>query len=466
MIWLGLIIILSVSCANAATNYILRSASGTASGADWVNAFTNLPATLTRGDVYLIGDGDDYGSYNFNDAVSGTSYIRLQKATAAVHGTDTGWDNGHGDGQAVFRQIQIDRAYHIIDGSTGTSNSVRGIKIDHDSTVSGFGGIYMTSTFTDSGEKRQIHLLNLELTQPAGDKHGDSSFYLYMNDTNGSWSDPILVVSNCWSHDIGGLNYKHNVGGWFLMVNNYFETCCGLDSAGHKELAKWDSTNSHARIYGNVFKDWQGFSVTGGLVIGGEATVGYFRDWQIYNNLFVWTDRTSPGGTNIWSGGSRAVGGLDSAVTDHDDVHVWNNTFVNITDSTAANIFQNGTWTGSYTASNNLFVACPGLNTINTSTKGSNAVFQCTNYTPGTHEFTLASDPLTDSGNGEAHLSSDPGIGMDLSDFFATDFEGSERPPWTLGAFAFSSGFIPTIVTNTARAGNVGFLGLRLGEAP
>lgn len=424
---------------NAATNYIRRDATGSGTGTDWINAFTNIPGTLTRGDVYLIADGADYGSYNFNDPVSGSQYIRLQKATAAAHGTDVGWDDSYGDGQAVFRQIQIDRAYFIIDGATGTSNQARGIKIEHDSSVAGFGGIHTTLTFTDAGEKHHIHLLNLELTQPESDKHGDASIYLYSADTNGSWADPLIVISNCYSHDIGGLNFKHNMGGWTVLVDNYFETCCGLDTSSHKELAKWDSTNSHYRITGNVFKDWQGFSVTGGLVIGGEGTDGTMFDWQIWNNLFVWTPRTNSG-VNIWSGGSRAIGGLDSSDTDHDDIHVWNNTFVNISDSTAANIFQNGTWSGVNTASNNLFVRCAGLNNINTSYKGSNAFHQCTSYTPGTHEFTLASDPLTDSANGAAYLSTDPGIGMDLSDFFSDDILRAARPPWTLGAFAFSSG--------------------------
>jgi parallel beta-helix repeat protein len=58
--------------------YVRAGAIGNGTGSDWTNAITQLPATLTRGYTYYIADGS-YGSYTFDDAVSGTQVITLKK---------------------------------------------------------------------------------------------------------------------------------------------------------------------------------------------------------------------------------------------------------------------------------------------------------------------------------------------------------------------------------------------------
>src|SRR3989304_6190299 len=110
--------VLSTS-AYAASHYIRAGASGANNGSDWTNAWTVLPSTLTRGDTYYIADGS-YGGYVFDDADSGSTWIYIKKATASVHGTETGWDSSYGDGQAVFTaQIEFKTNYLEIDGVTG-----------------------------------------------------------------------------------------------------------------------------------------------------------------------------------------------------------------------------------------------------------------------------------------------------------------------------------------------------------
>ena len=56
----------------AATHYIRQSGGG-GGGTTWTNAYNGIPATLTRGDTYVIAGGS-YGSYIFDD--SGTSTIK------------------------------------------------------------------------------------------------------------------------------------------------------------------------------------------------------------------------------------------------------------------------------------------------------------------------------------------------------------------------------------------------------
>jgi hypothetical protein len=122
--------------------YVRAGATGTGTGADWTNAYTTLPAVLSRGTTgatYYIADGN-YEGYLFNSTsalADGTKIITIKKATVADHGTDTGWDNGYGDGQAVFQYsdygtvamagyklstFRILTSYITIDGAVGSGS--------------------------------------------------------------------------------------------------------------------------------------------------------------------------------------------------------------------------------------------------------------------------------------------------------------------------------------------------------
>jgi hypothetical protein len=78
LVWISV----SVGEASAANWYVREGAIGSGSGTDWTDAYTSLPPTLNRGDIYYIGDGT-YGGYTFDDSESGTTYITIKKATAS-----------------------------------------------------------------------------------------------------------------------------------------------------------------------------------------------------------------------------------------------------------------------------------------------------------------------------------------------------------------------------------------------
>ena len=40
-----------------ANRYVREAAAGANDGTDWTNAYTTLPASLTRGDTYYVADG-------------------------------------------------------------------------------------------------------------------------------------------------------------------------------------------------------------------------------------------------------------------------------------------------------------------------------------------------------------------------------------------------------------------------
>ena len=106
-----------------ANHYIRSGATGSQSGADWANAcsgFTGSCAvsSLVRGDTYDVADGS-YGSYTLTRGANGTSVITIKKATVQDHGTDTGWVDTFGDGQATFGPLAFTTSYWMFDGQTG-----------------------------------------------------------------------------------------------------------------------------------------------------------------------------------------------------------------------------------------------------------------------------------------------------------------------------------------------------------
>lgn len=107
--FLALVFILSASEAFAATVYVREAAAGTGSGADWTNARTTMP-TLVRGDTIYIADGN-YAGLTVSTAASGTTTIVFRKATAADHGTETGWDATYGDGTATVASLLVEAKY-------------------------------------------------------------------------------------------------------------------------------------------------------------------------------------------------------------------------------------------------------------------------------------------------------------------------------------------------------------------
>jgi hypothetical protein len=90
----------ATGCDGNGNCYVRAAAGGSGSGADWTNAYNDLPAHLTRGVVYYVAAGT-YAKHVFNDADSGTTPITIQAPTLGNHGTSTGWSDSY-VGQAIW----------------------------------------------------------------------------------------------------------------------------------------------------------------------------------------------------------------------------------------------------------------------------------------------------------------------------------------------------------------------------
>ena len=87
---LALSLFTAAQTAIAANYYVRAGATGANNGADWANAYTSLPGTLTRGSTYYVADGS-YSGYTFDDDASGTSTITTPLRWATRRASMKSW---------------------------------------------------------------------------------------------------------------------------------------------------------------------------------------------------------------------------------------------------------------------------------------------------------------------------------------------------------------------------------------
>lgn len=106
-------------------HYVLAGAAAGGDGSDWSTAWSELPDTLDRGHVYIVGAGD-YPSYTFDDADAGGETITVWRATSSAHGTDTGWDDAYAAGAARFGPLVFANGGYVFDGARSAGFGARG----------------------------------------------------------------------------------------------------------------------------------------------------------------------------------------------------------------------------------------------------------------------------------------------------------------------------------------------------
>jgi len=291
--------------ATAVYKYVRDGATGSADGSDWTNAYDDLPSSLTRGTTYLVADGT-YAGQTYGDANSGTTLITVRKATTAAHGTETGWDNAYGDGQANIGALYFNSDYYVFDGVVGggpTSwESGHGLKISNsgyhvihfdgvrhdvsfshceiqsatgnpeDQCVYGIDGIYnITVSYCYMHHPRITHFttraahdITVEYSKMA--KNGGGGPLSHREAWSASTDDDI-TIRYCWFEDISNTSF-------IALVN-------GVGTA-----SRW-------KIYGNLFNhtgNWVDDCTISPAVISlkyEDPTFIQGEDWVIVNNIFA-----------------------------------------------------------------------------------------------------------------------------------------------------------------------------------
>ena len=415
LITIGFTFLFFSSSASAANRYIRAGATGSQSGTDWNNAYTDLPTTLVRGDTYYIADGN-YGSWTLDDNASGTTYIYIKKATAADHGTDVGWNSSYGVGQAVLRPIRFARppsgngGYYDINGYSPTAPGNYGIKVSNgsvNSTLIDYG-------VSDTGNHPRCNYRYLELAGPfgAGDFHGGTAppwaYGMYLHGNSSAFDTSYTLVSHCYIHGVS-TPFQDNKGNNYMTVEysdlSDVREVGGIDHGNIYWVGSSFGTFRYNRIYNyNMEGLYFGFSTV---------------DWSIYGNIFY--------------GGVYYARGIEFRQT-QTGTKIYNNTFVNLPLSAVRVMSDAGAVSG-VEIKNNIFINA-GISLEN----GGVGVTTANNLTLTT---TGGFVNYNTSGSADLHLKAATTPGVTLPSPYDKDADGNTRGAdgvWDIGAYEFRSG--------------------------
>ena len=445
--------------ASAADHYVRQGATGANNGSDWTNAWTSIPATLTRGDTYYIADGS-YGRYTFNAPQSATSVIMIRKATTASHGTDTGWDSTYGDGQAIFTGWSFTTGYWNVDGVTGSGTSGYGIVV-HPPTVA--------HVITIDGSMSNIHFSNIE-----ANVWPDGTDWNSIPDSGGSFSQIVKATTGTTIAITFNNVYFHHVFGCMFQVTNAVDWIVENSRLyKNKSTPAWhaaticDQGSNHYIFRNNFIKDNAGSAIWDLIQAGGNNDNSH-----IYNNV-VWHS-----GESDWNeAGLAAIVGVwndSSNSRSATNWRIYNNTFVNLKGVPAliftagsGNIVQNNLW-----YCNRTDTSYTNYVYINNAAGDYNAYMACALTgaqagSLGAHDYTggvtwgtncpytvLGTTPFVNWQNGDFHLTSTAPVinkGTALGSLYNMDISGIIRPqgPATdIGAYEYSIVLFPMPPTN------------------
>lgn len=411
--------------AEAANRYVRAGASGSADGSDWTNAYAKLPTTLTRGDTYYVADGN-YPGQQFTAATSGTSVITIKKATIADHGTDTGWQNAYGDGQATFSgMLDFRTSYWIIDGVTGGGvvnnwNQNFGFKIIETNDSNAVIRIGYTSTANNI----TIRHVDMQGKGSVGLQGGS-----YGNDGLAVYGASNVTLSYFWMHGIGRCPFFISPRN-LIVEHGWVQSFYGSSDV-HSEVASiWSFAGNigDTTFRYNLFTDIQS---TGGLMWDSSRNASAVL--AIYGNVFY----HAPGAS--WSAANGLIGGWTCCPALN--IRVYNNTFIDTgSGGQALSSFPPATTTNE--AKNNLFYSVRNVGGGSAWTSVTHNHFLSSN-TLGTNTSTGSGNPFVDAPNLNFSLMVATPAGTTLPAPYNTDMYGTVRGAdgvWDRGAVEYETG--------------------------
>jgi hypothetical protein len=454
-----------------ACHAVTPSGSGSQTGSNWSNAYAGLPATLIRGDIYYLADGN-YPAYNFNTADSGTTTIEIRKAQSYDFGSTgcgtsigAGWSTSTmGSAQAIFSSGShawlSSKDYLIVNGNgrstTAPCGEGPGSTVASKPATPSDCGISFVGTgtatnvisfFPNPGVATNQTFKYFELmgsgTNDSGGM-GDLEIFGFNGSTN-------TVIQYAYMHNSGCV-YIQDLGSNTTVDHTYFwGTEVNGGSACHGQAEYEVGGNNNGVRSNNVYRD-----ITG-TAVWTFGTSGTNNNWVFYNNVvFFSSPQLSFGGLT-----DGALACINSNTCTN---FVYNqNTTVNCLSAGVFGPSQCGLGFGDSTAGssvtieNNLYYSNPGsiaLTTNNTTVVSDyNSFLNSPNFGSGAHDVRVASgspNPFTNWPGSNFSLASDNADWnnrLALSAPYTTSASGS---PFTTdrGAFQFGAASTPNPPTN------------------
>jgi len=393
---------------------------------DWSvasNVYDQLSSAVSvaaRGDEIFVANGAYSGGITFNIAASGTTRIKVCKATpstvgscATAHGTDTGWSNTYSAGQAVFSSssnvFTVEMTYLTIDGVTGSGTSGHGIKLSTTGTLGNTGGTI--ASFGSAPNFLFLRHLELEAPAPNGNLANFNVNSQVWPGANGQ------VIAYCYVH--GGL-----VGILVTGSNEIIEYSVLQNNGGQQHSEMIDAANvQNLTIRYNVLENLvspDGTTYIEPQVNGGTVPNGIY----IYGNVFKAT-RADEGTQNP---------SMFSSTSNEQvlNVFIYNNTIYGLHGQVGG--FEDS--------------GIRGDNALSTITVRNN-IWQANTYAPGFQAVQVQDHNILNTGGvsfvntatGNFHLTSATTAGVALPAPYNLDPDGNVRGAdgtWDVGAYEFT----------------------------
>jgi len=308
--------------------YINPVATGTNNGADWTNAYKELPRLLKRGYTYYIADGE-YPVPSIRTIDDGNDLIILKKATITQHGTSVGWKDIYGDNRAIFDNFSISASHVVIDGVQEYGFEIYG----RGAATSNYALMKIEAEVDD------LTFRHIDLHRISKDYKG-SGFSL----TRGGNDD--ITVTDCYIHDLFGVHF-YFIGSKNVLIDHTI-------MARNKCTAEWHSESVQARGVTNMvvsnchFEDIEG---TATIISGSMES----SNWEVFGNVFYNTPGFGSG-----SGHGTVADNMNGSIH---HVRVFNNTFVNVNSKCGVRFWKS---VGNTEAFNNLYYNCRGVGYLGT----------------------------------------------------------------------------------------------------
>ncbi len=421
----------------AASLCVGPQATGNGTGSDWNNLKSWGSAPIAGDTWYLVDGTYDAKVISLSGTTSAQPFV-VRKATAGSHGgISTGWQDGLGDGQAIFTgSVRISSSWVTFDGVRG---SLSKNPSDYGFTFASGWVSYPIEVYNLSSAISDITISHTSATAPsaAQEKH-------FFRTNNTTKAIDRVTVSHCYGS--GWENFQWATAptgtrmvGWTTEFNMI------LNGWGSADFHGEDINNNYANhvdwtIRYNWFEGRQGAGATGIIVVLNGAAGPYW----IYGNIF-----------KDMRYGLAAMAGVHFNLSGG----IYNNTFVNV-----QNNYNNAALTGgdggcSANFQNNLIVNTNGrVDNSTTGTRSHNSYMGASTIPSQTSGQSLSADPFVDQagGNLQLKLPSSVAAGISLAAPFNKDMFGRTRgadSKWDRGAFELdeTSGTVPPMAPTNLR---------------
>jgi hypothetical protein len=254
--------------------YVLSSATGANNGTSWTNAYTSVAtaeSNATRGDTICVGDGN-YGSVAFNTPASGTTLITIAKATIPDHGTDSGWNNSYGDGQAIFSGWTVTSSYWRFTGVTGGGPGT-GVSQWPGSWENNLGFVINGNIGGTSGggTKRGLTFEHIELNGGMNAAGGPRAVDL--------WDLDGVTFRYMYIHNWGEDTFRFAIGTRNFLVEYSKIARMWQDGSAHADVVESQGDGGPYILRWSIFED-----VVGSYWFGSHS--GTISGYQVYGNIF------------------------------------------------------------------------------------------------------------------------------------------------------------------------------------